>query len=124
MSHNVVTEIKQELTHCKPDTQIVFQRDMSCTVPIHQCILPGTHETSPYLCPSQTPIWELVREAISICRSLRFYQAALSESVTNHTACQQDETQCVGVNVISRNIALCDHFLVGMSYWVIGIVQE
>jgi len=57
MSHNLVTEIKKELTHSKIGKQLAFPHDEMSKISVCISILPQTQEPSPSLC----------RNPIAIC---------------------------------------------------------
>jgi hypothetical protein len=57
MSHNVVTEIKQKLTHSKIGKHLASHRDQTPKSTVCTSIVPQTQEPSPSLCQNAISIW-------------------------------------------------------------------
>ena len=83
MSHNLVTEIKQKLTHSKGVTQFAFERDMSSKLTIWLSIPPVTGELSPYLRLYQISILYLTRDTLCRGKRSRVPPALHPESVSD-----------------------------------------
>jgi hypothetical protein len=57
VSHNLVTEIKKELTHSKIGKQIAFHIDMRSKITVCLSVPPLMLEPSPCLRPNPKSIW-------------------------------------------------------------------
>ena len=57
MSHNLVTEIKNKLTHRKIDTPITFRADKSSVITNCARGVPMTNERLQFVHPHPIPVW-------------------------------------------------------------------
>jgi len=121
MSHNLVTEIKNNLTCSKIRTQIAFHRYLTSKIQIYLVIPPLTQKPSPCLRLNSISMWWLAGEARCRGESLQVQPASVLAKVTNRALWRLQVWVYSCSTAASQNPASYDYFLVRKSLTAFAI---
>jgi len=115
MSHNLVTEFKETLSHNTIGTQIAIHRDMTSKIQICVILPQLTQGLSPRLRPNPISIWWFAGRAICRGKSVRVHHTSLSATVTNQALRGVLDRVYSCLTVASQTIPSYDWILVKKS---------
>jgi hypothetical protein len=95
MSHNLVTEIKKQLTPSKIGTGITFLQDTTWNITMILSFPLAMLDLSQLLHKTLHAIWRSAQIAIRKGKSLQVQQALLSDLGTNPALCWTKEAICI-----------------------------